>query len=328
MKVIFETPFGSHLFGTSTPQSDFDFKGVYIPEKAEIILPKIPDVKTFNTGDKNTKNVAGDVDRELYAVHKYFEMIAKGDMIACELLFAPVEKMTQEWQYITENRQKLLSRSVRGFVGYVQRQANTYGVKGERLNEIREMVEWLYEILGTYPVKATDKLSACSGIENEFAQFCVNKKFTNFEIINNNQKPLFHLVCCDRKVPLSVSFHEALKIYENVVNQYGNRAKAAASNSGVDWKAISHAIRIGEEAVELLSTGFITFPRPNADYLLRIKTGQEKYEEIADRLDYLLAKVENLSMTSTLPEFPDLQWMISLRDTLYENMVRFEVGLR
>ena len=40
---------------------------------------------------------------------------------------------------------------------------------------------------------------------------------------------------------------------------------------------MSHAVRIGWQAVEYLETGEITFPSPNASHLLRIKQGELPY---------------------------------------------------
>ena len=40
MKILFETKFGSHVYGTNTPLSDLDFKGIYQAEYRDIILNK------------------------------------------------------------------------------------------------------------------------------------------------------------------------------------------------------------------------------------------------------------------------------------------------
>ncbi|OGE64274.1 hypothetical protein A3I48_00800 [Candidatus Daviesbacteria bacterium RIFCSPLOWO2_02_FULL_36_7] len=38
MNIIFLTQFGSHIYGTSTPQSDLDYKGIYLATYRDIIL--------------------------------------------------------------------------------------------------------------------------------------------------------------------------------------------------------------------------------------------------------------------------------------------------
>ena len=51
--------------------------------------------------------------------------------------------------------------------------------------------------------------------------------------------------------------------------QFGNRSRSSAK--GVDWKALSHAVRVINEVEELLDDGFITFPLKNREYIKSIK---------------------------------------------------------
>jgi predicted nucleotidyltransferase len=41
MDLIVEMRFGSHLYGTDTPESDLDLKGVYLPEARDILLRRV-----------------------------------------------------------------------------------------------------------------------------------------------------------------------------------------------------------------------------------------------------------------------------------------------
>jgi hypothetical protein len=317
MRILFETVFGSHLYGTNTLTSDHDFKGVYVPSPQEILRPRIPDVKTFNTGNTKTKNSADDVDRELYSVHKFFDMLIKGDMNAYELLFAPGYTANSDWMLIREHREKFLSRKCRGMVGYVQRQASVYGARGDRLNEVTDLVNLMHELAkGDYTKKLGEHVL-------DFIAHCgMGRKYTELETIFNQGKDLIHIMCCDRKVPMTITFKDAIEIYQRVIDNYGNRARAAATNEGLDWKAISHAVRIGEQAVELLVTGEIIFPRPNAARLLSIKKGELEYGPIAEELDFLLETIEQLSNTSRLPDVPDIEFMEQLREDFYLNEVK------
>ena len=53
-EIIVKTIFGSHLYGTSTPESDNDFKGVFLPSKEQILLNEIP--KSINESTKNNNS--------------------------------------------------------------------------------------------------------------------------------------------------------------------------------------------------------------------------------------------------------------------------------
>jgi len=93
---------------------------------------------------------------------------------------------------------------------------------------------------------------------------------------------------------------------ERVVAGYGQRALEAERQDGVDWKALSHAVRIGREAIELLETGQLRFPLQAAPRLLTIKLGQVPYGEVVDEVEAVLGEVERAAALSALPDEPDL----------------------
>ena len=81
---------------------------------------------------------------------------------------------------------------------------------------------------------------------------------------------------CGKKCMLTASIKHAREVIQNLLEGYGQRARAAERNEGVDWKALSHAVRVAHEAIELFDTGRITFPRPEAPHLLAIKQGRAR----------------------------------------------------
>ena len=90
----------------------------------------------------------------------------------------------------------------------------------------------------------------------------------------------------------------------------------AERNEGIDWKALSHAVRVCHEALELMATGWITFPLPNAAHVLSIKRGQTPYQAVAEEIEDLLEKVEAAQETSVLPEAPYDKFIDELVNTL------------
>ena len=66
---LVEMVFGSHLYGTDSPSSDRDYKGVFLPSKRDLYLARTPKSLSFNTKtDTTTKNTSTDTDRELYSL--------------------------------------------------------------------------------------------------------------------------------------------------------------------------------------------------------------------------------------------------------------------
>jgi hypothetical protein len=130
-----------------------------------------------------------------------------------------------------------------------------------------------------------------------------------------------HLSVCGRKAPYTSSLKNAHAIYSKLFDEYGKRALAAEKNEGIDWKALSHAVRIGRQSIELLETAHITFPRPDAAHLIAIKTGQLEYQPVAEEIEELLEKIEVAAQRSALPDEPNYQWINNFVIGEYHNSV-------
>lgn len=117
---------GSHLYGTSTPTSDQDFKGVHLPSGEAIVLQRAEDVLERGVKSKiagTDKNAADAVDDQSYSLQKFFGMLAKGDTVATEILFAPYPvEADPAWADVQIVGRRLLNRQCKGFVGYCVRQ--------------------------------------------------------------------------------------------------------------------------------------------------------------------------------------------------------------
>jgi hypothetical protein len=95
----------------------------------------------------------------------------------------------------------------------------------------------------------------------------------------------------------------------------------------VDWKALYHAIRVSEQAMELLQFNTITFPRHNAAELLTIKRGEHPYKEIASMLEDNLDKLEKLMLVSDLPPEVDVKFMDEIVHDLHLDRITEDYGL-
>lgn len=86
---------------------------------------------------------------------------------------------------------------------------------------------------------------------------------------------------------------------------------------GFDTKFAYHAIRLGMQGVELLSTGNITLPIPEPDrtWLAELRVGLHTKQDALDAIAHHRANLEVLLRDSDLPDKPDRaklnQWLIS-----------------
>src|SRR5271165_2458866 len=90
MNKILTIMFGSTLYGTSTPDSDLDYKSIYLPTSEQIILHNYP--KTIHLGrnkKEKERNTKDDIDTEIFSLDRYLELLMEGQTVALDMLFSP-----------------------------------------------------------------------------------------------------------------------------------------------------------------------------------------------------------------------------------------------
>jgi hypothetical protein len=88
--LIVEMRFGAHLYGTDTPESDLDVRGVYIPEAGDILRQRVkPSATGSREKDTGGRNRLGDVDLEYHSLQRYLALLAARRTVAIDMLIAP-----------------------------------------------------------------------------------------------------------------------------------------------------------------------------------------------------------------------------------------------
>lgn len=324
MRTLVKVLFGSRLYGTATPASDTDYKIVHIPSPRDILLHQTKPIVQFSSKtDHHEKNGASDVDVESFALHRFLSLVENGEMIAIELLFAPAQNLletTPEWDYIVENRHRFLTSSCKGFISYCQRQAAKYGVRGSRVAATRAALQVLEQAIDQFGSSAR-----VAEINTEICQFIESVEHsTLLDIEMPNGSRIKHWEVCNRKLPYTIKLSEAREIMKALMARYGERSLAAEKNEGVDWKAISHAFRVGYQARELLTTGEITFPRAEADFLMSVRRGEMHFPSLQPQLEQLLCEVQNIQRSTKLPDEVDRAFVEDTITQLYAREIANE----
>ncbi len=287
-QVIVEMIFGSHLYGTDTPESDRDYKGIVLPAREEVLLGRIPNTLSSSTGDNKLKNTKGDIDRDWYSLHYFIKLACAGETCVLDMLHAPENMLIQSspiWDEIMEYRSLFYTKSLKALVGYARRQASRYGIKGSRVNAMQIAMD------------------ALSGDQEKRLVDIWSTLPTSDHIHKVDEVPYKFYQIAGRKFVERMKVGEVKNIIVNNYEKYGARARDAAENKNVDWKALSHAIRATIEIIEILEDGTITFPLKEAKYLRKVKLGQLDYAtEVAPALEKLIRQCELLAEKSTLPD--------------------------
>lgn len=286
--------FGSKLYGTSTPESDTDIKGVFFPTYSDIILQRVPRSISDNTSGKDVKNESQDIDSEFYSIHHFFKLLSEGQTVALDMLFVNEQNIiskTPMWDEIVANKELFLSKNISAFTGYCRTQATKYSIKGEKMTIIQHLLELIESLIQkTSYITLKDAWDFLPVGDYYLKYFCEKSKLNIYEIYG-------------RKFQETCSLSYLVESLKAILESYGKRAIKAKEN-GVDWKAISHAFRVCFEVMELLEYGRITFPLISAEFVTSIKKGELDYygHNIGGLLDEALEMVETAAKISKLPE--------------------------
>ena len=292
MNILAKIKFGSHLYGTASENSDLDYKGIYMPSLEDILLGRVKKSINLSTNKSNQKNSKDDVDIEFYSLHYFIHLACEGETVALDMLHAPdnmIVETSDIWKILQRNKHQFYTKNLKAFIGYARRQASKYGIKGSRLNDAKKVLEYFEYCMDFETIKKHwDYLPEGEHI------------FKLSPTDKSNNERLYEV--CGRKINENAKISYSREIVKKFYEAYGERARQAANNENIDWKAVSHALRAAFQVKEILLEKTITFPLASAYYLKQVKAGKLDYQtEVAPQLDSLMDEVEELSKSSDLP---------------------------
>lgn len=292
MKTIMKGYFGSHLYGTSTPESDVDFKEIYVPHARDILTGNVKEHMSKNTNNTSSKNTKDDVDHELYSLKYFFKLAADGETVALDMLHTPQSLVVKSdlpdvWKYIQDNRSRFYTTNMKSYLGYVRKQASKYGIKGSRLAVLRQALKRSNEWGQYFDNGAVIRLSHMKNVlpVGEFASWVETEN-------EKTGKQTFYSLL-DRKFQDTLTNKEFNAILVKLEENYGERARKAEANEGIDWKALSHACRGGLQLLEIYKTGDLVYPLQDAPFILDVKLGKHTFKTVQEFLEDIVDQVEH-----------------------------------
>ena len=290
--LLFLTLFGATLYGTATPgKSDLDVRGVFLPSVESLALGRAPHSLHFSTGGAAGRNAAEDVDIDLYSLqHWLLKLLPTGDIGALDLLFAPSHTSCTlhsdpGLDKIFAAPLSLLDLTGRGYAEYVFKQTKKYGIKGSRTGALEAVQAWLkahcqepapHERLDAY----LDALAAA----------CADERHCFLAEINGEKS----LQLGGKLHAASTRLAEFTRRVDVELRPLAARLAAAKANEGLDFKALSHALRALAQMRELLQTGRIIFPLQSREEIMAVKNGRHTWAELEPLILERLAAVDAL----------------------------------
>lgn len=339
--LIFKAIVGSQAYGTNTPDSDIDIKGVYIQDPF--------DVSSFNYEPQ----ILPDKDTTYWEVRRFLELVMSSNPTVLELLFTPEDCILYEhplFTMIKEKRDLFLSKECRNsFMGYAKQQI--YKAKGlnKKMNWEQDRIERKKPI--DFCKVVTGKVQS---LNNYIAEFGMPDNLFFTKIDNTKQLYRLHATMEDYRKPLcndddilltaipQGAFYMDLGIvqydldgfqahcreynsYQTWLKERNEARYVDVKNHGqkIDGKNMLHCIRLIEMSKEIAMYKTLIVRRPNAKDLIKIRKGELDLQEIIDKTDQLITEVEDAFKNSSLPESIDRDFVNNLLVDIRKQSIQY-----
>lgn len=323
---------GSQAYGTSTPQSDIDHKGIYSQSTNDLI--------SFNYKEQ----IEISKDETLYEVRRFLQLVQSANPTVLELLYSPTDCIVEKslaYDILVRERDKFLTKQcANSFGGYAIAQIKKATALDKKMNWEASRVTrktvldfcYVYEDGKTISLNAFLKrekmeqgncgLVALNHINNSYALYYdYSKHYENARgkmsdlgysgIVHENSNEVRLSSVTKEAKPVCFmhwnkdgwsrhckDFHQYQVWLEErneqryVDNQHGQK---------VDGKNLMHCRRLLDVALEIASQKTINVRRPNADYLLKIRRGEVPLNEIIEQAENDIQDLDQMFANSDLP---------------------------
>ena len=332
---ILLTRAGSHAYGTSTPTSDLDVRGVFIPPVEYILgMSKIEQYQEAGTADRP--------DLVIYELRKYIALAADANPNILEIVFADdsdILSITDVGRILRSNRHLFLSKKARHtFSGYAMSQLKRieshrrwllnppttppkradfgleerHAIPGDQIKAaeaiIRKQVEAWENALPTFGVDVDDP-AACIQMRDLLMQ-----TLTEMRLSADDER----FQAAGRRVGFDANFldmldrehkytqkHRECDSYQQWCSGRNEARSVLERKHGYDCKNAMHLVRLMRMCEEILRDGVVLVRRPDAEELLAIRNGAWSYETLMQWARDMDARMASVTAASKLPNTPD-----------------------
>jgi len=260
-RIIFETVYGSKLYGCDMQGSDHDIRGVYAPGLADFLIESTERSCTLIPDDD-----LGQSDDIVYfpAAH-FIDHVIRMKINAVEIFFAALQARAQGTTvhpimgYILDRRNDLINADHAGFVGHARQRA-TIHIEGEDPDDKipalnRAVLALIEKATNSSPAAPAMTIAEFPGLVDSLLGLDGITRFVN----GNGENALgIHT----RQLPENTYLAAAGKTIRDRLSRFSRKAPDA--DLATVFKDLCTALRMMETAADLMETGHIVFHVPEA----------------------------------------------------------------
>lgn len=315
---------GSRAYGTSTPSSDTDMRGIFCADPINILTPFYPTSEITDNSEEDTK---------YYELSSYMSLLVKQNPNILEILWVRDEDVLSSsdvYRYLRDHRSDFISSKIAHTTsGYAMAQLkrikshrkwinNPQQVEKPQQRNYISLVQW-FEHTKILPSKFNINDFAIDYRLKHFGNHLYGiYKWQGFEMfrpdgsikdnfdhsVDTLDNPMG--VVKFNKQQFSVSKDTHTNYWTWKKNRNPTRAKLE-EDFGVDLKHAMHLIRLLRTGYEAITTGNINVFRPDAAELLAIRNGSMTYDEIIEYAESLDNDIKVAYSTTDLPREVNLK---------------------
>lgn len=335
-RIIFECIAGSRLYGTNTPDSDFDIRGFYVNSPLEYLGLKRTE-PVLQIGDEKHNNV-------YYSLKRAFELLEESNPNQIELLYVPEDCVKIKKPIMDEliaNRHLFISkRAYNSHISYSIAQCRKCRGANKMVNHpemfkkpVKEDFCWVIDDLESklneyqmpcrpIPLKSAGErfknineyhVSALEHVPNTYRLYYYGADSKGVfrgddmlvceSIPYDDEKEKFAglLIYNKHEYEKALEQHRKYKIWRKERNE--SRWTDQENNViDFDCKNLYHTFRLLLSGENILLNGcpIVRFEGEQLEFLMKIRRAEFKYEYLMEKVDAKMAELEGLYKTSTI----------------------------
>ena len=310
-KIILNSTSGSQLYGTTTPDSDVDYRGIFLPSKKYLYglsrLIEESEKGTIIDKDKNNKNTKHAIDVKYFELKKFINLASKCNPNILEMVFLNNESIiesSEEYETIRNNSDKFLSKI------FIYERFREYA-KAQRYKMIIKLDN--YKLYKKFVNRYNELILENESYKNELISILIERKLIDDMNIQSS-----NIEFADTHFLRSHSLYACYKQINERLSKVSNREELVLKY-GYDTKFASHYIRLLFEGIELLETGKLEFPLKDANTIVEIKLGNYSLNEILEMGENMENEFRISFERSKVNDYSDFDFLNNMTIKMFED---------